>query len=359
MTENLTAKFTALEAQLSSEHTAVMDALSELSAQIGAVATNTDLALVNGAVNTRALLQALGANSPCGCSTPPTLLVPPIGTTPIGIGSDQCKRIQAFLHTVQEIVTTLDAVSSFSISLDFTLLNNSINEVVTSIESGSGLPVISFPEGVQLVGDTITYVADNLLVGGSLSAYFASVLLDLRSGMALGTSADSMQSLYNGVIDASALPSYVKPVIRDAAYCSLYSFYFDPGTTPALGGYDGSACGGTLHGITSCQIFTSTSIALDGATFQYLDLPVATSTPVWGIEGDFFGWTLEILEQVGAHNTRFFGVDSDGTLHLHHNLAHDEGIYDVVDHNFGIAIISTYDGTSADWAFTIKICPPS
>jgi hypothetical protein len=359
MSDNLTTRLNAFESQVAEEHTAIMAGFSDLHDLIAQLGTQNaqlyNLILSQG----KSQIQVISANNPCGCSTPPSLVVPPIGTTPIGISSDQCKRIQAFLHTVQEIVTTLDAVSSFSISLDFTLLNNSINEVITSIESGSDLPVISFPEGVQLVGDTITYVADNLLVGGSLSSYFSSVYFDLRGGMALGGSASDMQGLYNGVIDASDLPSYVKPVLKDAAYRALYSYYFDTGTSPNLTGYDGSVCGGDLHGITSCQVFTSTAISLDGATFQYLDVPIATTTPTWGIVGDFYGYTLEILAQVGSHNTRFFGVDSDGTLHLHHSLAHDEGVYTIVDHDYGIAIISTYDGTSADWPFTIRVCPPS
>lgn len=354
---DLTAKFGALETQLATQAATMGAYVDTVEEKLQALFDEMDLMLINNAVNTRALLQAIGANSPCGCDNPPSLVVPPIGTTPIGISSDQCKRIQAFLHTLQEIVTTLDAVSSFSISLDFTLLNNSINEVITSIESGSDLPVISFPEGVQLVGDTITYVADNLLVGGSLSSYFSSILFDLRDGMTFGTSASSMQGLYNGVVNASSLPSYVKPVLRDAAYLALYSYYFDPGTSPALGGYDGSLCGGLLPDIPSCIVFTSADATFGGHTYSLVFVPPSYGPYPTAIAGDYNGFRFKVITGPTGKNMglyKFIGGVGP-TLLDSFNIDSDE--YTISTTTEAILLVGL-DYDSERVSFTLRICPP-
>jgi hypothetical protein len=356
---DLTAKFETFETQVATEHTAIMAAIATINDTLSTIGTNSELALENSAANTKYLLGALAAINPCNCANPPSLVVPPIGTTPIAISSEQCKRIQAFLHTVQEIVTTLDAVSSFSISLDFTLLSNSINEVVTSIESGSDLPVISFPEGVQLVGDTITYVADNLLVGGSLASYFSSVYFDLRSGMSTGGSASAMQGLYNGVIDASGLPSYVKPVMKDAAYRALYSYYFDTGTSPNLTGYDGSLCTPTLPSITACTDFASTRITLSGPSeLEYLDLlPTSTLGPT-AIAGDYFGYTFDCLTNSAGHLVALYIWNTSDSVSLFNSQESGDPSVLLTTHTHAIAV-QTLENNDNAHPFTYRICPPS
>ncbi len=249
---DLTDKFNALETQLATQDAAMEVALTSINDALALIATDMELSLENAATNTRAILQALASLDPCACGTTPTLVVPPPITTPIAANTELCQRIQAFLHTMQEIMTVLDVASTFSVGLNFSLISNSFNEVIAAIEGGSTVPAISFAEASQLLNDMINYVIGNLLVGDTLSSLFSGQLLDLRDGMSAGTDAVSMQSLYNGVIDASSLPSYVKPVFKHAAYNDLYSFYFDPGTTPDLTGIDGSVCG-----LTDCTSGTS------------------------------------------------------------------------------------------------------
>ena len=240
---DLSAKFTALEEQLLASAEVTDGYIDTVEEKLQLLFDTLDVLNVNNAANTRAILQALAALDPCACAGTPTLIVPPPITTPIEANTELCQRIQAFLHTIQEFMVVLDVASAFSVGLNFSLILNSFNQVINDIESGEDLPIISYPEAVNLVGVMINYIAGNLLVGSDLTTYFSSVILDLRDGMVTGTDAESMKALYDGVIDASDLPSYVKPVIKGAAYNAVYSYYFDPGTSPNLDGYDGGLCG--------------------------------------------------------------------------------------------------------------------
>jgi hypothetical protein len=258
---------------------------------------------------------------------------------------------------MQEVFTTLDFASAFTVGLNFSLIVNSFNEVVTSIESGSDLPVISYSEAVQLVGDMVNYIAGNLLIGGDLSTYFAGVLLDLRSGMALGTSADSMQGLYNGVIDASSMPGYVKSVIKDAAYHALYSYYFDPGTSPALGGFDGSACGGALTDITECTEFQATEQTISGVLYYIVSLPPSYGPFPPAIEGDYFGWSFLITGDESSKMSVYYWDLSDSIQLEVEQFVPDEPAAHVMTHHSHAIIIQSDD--SGDRApFGVIICPP-
>lgn len=306
---DLSEKFTALEDQLDTENSAVLSALAGLSDSLDVLNTAVDTLNNNQSTNTQYLLQALRSLDPCVCAGNPTLIIPPTITDPVTVGSDSCKRIQAFLHTMQEIMTVLDIASTFSVGLNFSLISNSINQVIAGIESGSGLPVISFSEASRLLNDMINYIIANLLRGDSLSSQFSSILLDIRDAMTPGTSASSMQSLYNASIDASSLPDDEKAVMKHAAYDDLFSYYFDPTSSPNLTGYSGTACGipsgtcytfdlvtqhdsggGTYDVVAGdFALFTALlSITVNGGGTLTADIP-----SYYG--GNLAGWTWEVL----------------------------------------------------------------
>lgn len=354
----LTDKFDELETQLAAQNATIAGYVDTVETKLQAVLDFMDIINENAAANTKYLLQAIAANDPCSCTLAPVIQVPPPGSVAIGVSSDQCKRIQAFLHTMQEIFTVLDAASAFSVGLNFTLLYNSINEVINSIESGSDLPIISYSEAVNLVGAMINYIAGNLLVGGDLSTYFAGILLDLRSGMALGTSATAMKGLYDGIVNSSSLPGYVKPVIIGAAYNALYSYYFDPGTSPNLTGYDGSLCGGNLTDITECTDFYSALVTAGAHDYQAVILPPHYGTDPNYIEGDFYHWTFQLFDIATGHQMGIYWYDATHSGVLYHSINTDTGVYTITDHTFAIALFGI-DTDSAALSYRVRICPPS
>lgn len=355
---DLTAKFGALEGQLASQAAATNAYIDTVEAKLQAIFDELDTVVINNAANARAILQAIAANDPCACGGTPTLVIPPIGTTPISISSDQCKRIQAFLHTMQEIMTVLDVASAFSVGLNFSLVSNSINEVIGAIESGSDLPVISYAEASNLINSLINYIIGNLLVGGTLSSYFSSILFDLRDGMTLATSADSAKSLYDGVVSGSSLPDYVKPVISGAAFRALYSYYFDPGTSPNLTGYDGSLCGGSLAGITECTDFPSQSVVTGGDTIWALQVPVlAPALGPTAIAGDYEGWSFQNISGNPSQAMRIYRWDAGGFHFVADRLPGDPAIV------IGVATTAIacqgIDAQPTGEQFTVRVCPPT
>jgi len=298
---DLTAKFGTLEDLITANETAANTDRDLTNTKLQSVID--ELALMQASeVSFRAsLLAAIGALDPCACSGTPTLIVPPVGTTPIPVNEELCKRIQAFLHTMTEIFTVLDAASAFTIGLNFSLIVNSFNQVVASIESGSDLPVISYPEAVSLVGKMINYVALNILRGATLTGSFSSIVLDLRDALISSTSGSAAQVSYGTLVNASSLDSDIKDVINGAAYGALFSYYFDPDTSPNLSGYDGTVCG-----VIDCFELTSSasSVTCGGGVNailwsspfdqQFSDGAGCTSTdPVW-TDTNLVGYTITV-----------------------------------------------------------------
>lgn len=353
---DLTAKFSAFEAEVAANQEEMMAVLSTIDTNIGGL--GEAITTLNNSMQAgfRSLAAQAIANDPCGCGSTPTLVVPPVGTVPITISPEQCQRIQAFLHTMQEIMTVLDVASAFSIGLNFSLIVNSFNEVVTSIESGDDLPVISYVEAVALVGYMINYIAGNLLVGDDLSTLFSGVVLDLRDGMSLSSSADSAKSAYDGVIDGSALPSYVKPVLKGAAYGALYTYYFDPESTPDLTGYDGSACAPDLTDITECVTFPSEDWESGGHTFSVWATPRTAADGI-SIAGNFNGFSVHVLETVGEHATAVYYSTVSGTYILIDQRTHDGLPIPITHDTISIFVRGVdFDGDRTSW--TAELCPP-
>jgi hypothetical protein len=283
---DLTAKFSTLEAEMTSigdeahlQRASIETTLENI--QSGLASINSDMLLMR-----QALLAAIGQNNPCISCDGHSLIVDPPTSIPVSINPTKCKRAQAFIHYMQVVFTVLDSASAFSIPFNPSLVTDAINQVITAVENGDTTPVISFPEAVQLAGDLINYVAGNFLVGGTLSSYFSTLIPDLIPAVHTATTAASAKAQYDAIVDASSLPSYVKPVIRDAAYAAIYSYYFDTGSNPNLTGYSGTVCGDG-----GCQTITSVGMSVDGGGTQQI-IP-------WGSD---FGGTAAISGHTATGN---------------------------------------------------------
>jgi len=240
---DLTAKFTALEEQIAAQAAATDALIDTVEAKLQLIFDTLDVINVNGAVNTRALLAAMHQNSPCTTCDPVDISVPPTSPDDNPVNEDKCKRTQAFIHAMTEVFGVLDVMSAFGVPFTPSLITDAINQVITALANGDPTPLPSFPEMIQIVGDGVNYVAGGFFVGDTLAGYFAPLVFDLQAAIYAATSPAGAQSAYNSVIDASeAIPNYAKPLMKDAAYNELWSFYLDPASDVNLTGYDGSIC---------------------------------------------------------------------------------------------------------------------
>jgi hypothetical protein len=353
---DLTAKFTGLEEQLDTEHTATQASLDAINTRLDEFSTTLDTLLANNAVNTRALLAAIGQNSPCApCPTPP-IIIPPTGTTGLPIDSDACKRSQAFLNFMEGVFTVLDVASSVGIGFNPSLITDAFNQVIASLSGGDSPNAISFPEGVQLVGDMINYVALNLLRGSTLVGSFIPLYSDLRDAVYLSGSPDAAKTAYRNVIASSDLDSDIKTVLEDAAYNDLFSYFFDAGTSPDLTGLDGGVCSGSLHGITSCQTFSTVETSRGGHIYHSIQLPTSYGPDTQFIAGDFFGWTWNVVAGDAPHLMGMYYYDTGGTEHTGPSETVGDDILTIGVHTAAIGFFSI-DFADTSGPFQIRFCP--
>jgi len=363
----LTEKFDAFEAQVAEQNAAILLSMGGINDTLSLLNSALDTLINNGATNTRYLLQAIAQNSPCADCEGQAIEVPPIDTTTRPINSDKCKRTQAFLNAMTRIFEVLDVMSAFSIGFQPNLITDAVNQVIDALGNGDTTPTISFPESVQLVGDGINYIAGNLLVGDTLASLFAAQYFTLRDAIYSATSADDARNAYNTIISASGIPSYAQPVIKDAAYSALWSYYFDTSTAPNLSGLDGSVCtlgpGGcyefaavaytssvpsSAYGLSDdFDVFTpGSTLNTTGGSFTF------TPAVIYG--ADLFGWTIESLTP---------GV----TINYQHRAEAPSSPTILTNDAFSVASpladtpISVHTGTFIFFAsdpFTLRLCPP-
>lgn len=350
----LTEKFTALEEQVATQDAAMQVDLNAIREALGLLNDQIDTLNINGAANTRAILLAIGQNSPCSpCPTPP-IIIPVTDPTEQPIDTDKCKRVQAFLHAMQEVFTVLDVASSVGIGFNPTVIVDAWNQVITALANGDETPVISFPEAVQLGGSLINYAAYNFLVGGTLSASFATLIPELKDAIYSAASPSAGQSIYNDLIDASELHSTVKAVLKDAAYNALWSYYFDPATDPNLTGYGGTEC--TPAG---CFEFDSETACTGGFCRQYIVwLPPLTGVTNLGgttwdkdvlLIDDLFGWQIT---NTGVSAKRFV-----------YNVTGGSQVVDFIEPDTPLVMevhtdVALVDDSFSDGAFSIRLCSP-
>jgi len=270
---DLTAKFAALEAQLAAQAAVTDGYIDTVETKLQALFDELDTMLINNAANTRAILTALAANSPCSPCPTPSLSVPPTDTSEHELSSDKCKRAQAFVHALLEIATVTDAISAFSIPFAPQLIIDSIDTVITAIGNGDATPLMSWSEASNFVNQGITYGIGNFLVGGNLVSMISALAFDIRDATYNAPSPADAQAAYWAVIDGSDVPDYAKGLLKAFAYNDLVTFYFDPLSSIETTGYSGTACNEILP--TECVVITSHSLDIGSGPRQTIELSAA------------------------------------------------------------------------------------
>jgi hypothetical protein len=348
---DLTNKFSTLEEQLTAEHTEMQDTTDNIYALLGTMSDLLTTIQQNNALNARYLLAAIGQNSPCAPCPTPSLSVPPTDTTPRAVNTDKCKRAQAFLHAMAEIMTVMDVTSAFSIALNPSLIGDAIGQVITALENGDTTPLPSYPEATQIVGTGINYVAGNIFVGTTLSSQFSTVVFDLQSAIYSASSSADMQSVFGGVIDGSSIVDFAKPLIKALGYNALFTYYFDPASDPNIAGYSGTVCaeaGGCLTITSSLQTISGAgpySLIVWPSDFDPVDVVDGTTSSgnVWATI-DMEGWSIHpalqstIFVYSGDHGTT---IDANDT-------------YVIPTSTTFVAVIHAADTSLQD----VEVCPP-
>jgi hypothetical protein len=282
---DLEHKFEALESQLSTQHTAIGNALNSILAALGAppptatttladistqlsalndtlagiisdnrdfyasnldvlglINTNLDTMLNNNSLNTQRLLIAIAANDPCKVCDVVPLLPPPLDVTPQTVDQDHCKRMQALIYSLERLTVKLDALSSFGVGFSPTVIRDAFSEVITELGVVGELEYPSLGEVAQIAGAAAAYVVSNIFSSNSLPANFLSIKDQLLVVLYDTNSASAGQSAYRSFLDGSGLPSAVVQLFKAMAYTSLFNLYYDSSNTLDLSGYDGTIC---------------------------------------------------------------------------------------------------------------------
>lgn len=357
---DLTAKFATFEEQIADEHTAIMAALADMQAALDLVSSNTDLALENGAANTKALLAALGQTGACFPCPTPSIIVPPVDTTGVTINPEHCQRSQAIIATIHNILAAMDTLQSFNVVGSFNVINDAISEIIGAIAAGDTVPLPSFPEAVNIAGDYVSYAGERLFSGVGLIEQFSPLEASLVGAVSFATSAGASQTAYNSIIEGSGVSNGARLLFEAVPYSALWSYYFDPGSTPDLSGFDGGACGGSLSGITACTDFDAVLAAADGADWYAIQVPVAFPgvDNDFMIAGDYFGWTVELLSSGTGRAIRGRYVNLAGSNEAEFMLTFVGDTNEYLHHTQAIAIY-TNDHDSGAEPFSVRICPPA
>lgn len=292
---DLSAKFSTLEEQLAAQASTMEGYVDTVETKLQALFDQLDLMLINNAANTRYLLAALAASSPCSPCPTPSLSVPPVDGSEHALSEDKCKRAQAFVHALLEIATVTDAISAFSIPFAPQLIIDAIDEVITAIGNGDPTPLMSWSEASNFVSQAIVYIAGNFLVGGNLVSMISDLAFDIRDVTYNAPSPADAKAAYDALIDASDVPDYAKGLLKAFAYNDLVTFYFDPLSSLNTTGYSGTACNEILP--TDCVILTSVAINIGFGDRQTIAL-----SPSWsGFTAYNDDHTLGVLVYAEAH----------------------------------------------------------
>lgn len=240
---DLSAKFSELETQLATQSATIGGYIDTVEAKLQAIADTLDILNENNAANTKALLAALGQTGACFPCPTPSIVVPPLVTTPAPVNTAFCQRSQAFVHAIHSILAAMDTLQSFNVVGTFSVLNDAISEIINGIISGGSPPLPSFPETVNIVGDYVSYAGERLFSGVGLVDQFSPLESVLTNALFNAGSAEAAQAAFNASIDGSGASTGAKLLFKAVGYSALYSYYFDPGSSPDVSGYDGSLCG--------------------------------------------------------------------------------------------------------------------
>lgn len=317
---DLTAKFAALEAQLATQAATTGNYIDEVEEKLDFLNAQIDTLNINGAANTRYLLNALSRLDPCATCPPPSITIPPVGEETSAIDADKCKRAQAFIAFMGSATVMLDLASGLGTGTFPSLLLSAYQEVIDASSAYAGMPLISFSEGASLIGSLINYALLNIGRADTLAAQFDTIKAGLLPVLFSSVSAADAQSKYVSYLSSSGLPSDEVDVLTKAGYNGLFSFAFDPGSGIDLTPYDGSICGlppGCLDFTTDemVEVTTESGAAIIPDWEKYGITPhnnPGHTNPIW-IDGDFANWTYTIVSAPDAVYHEILGVGGSGS----------------------------------------------
>jgi len=348
---DLTAKFTTLEGQLATQAATTQGYIDTVEAKLQALADTMDIIVVNNAANTKALLAAIGQSAACFPCPTPSITVPTVPGSTVPINSEFCQRSQGFLQTIHDILAAMDTLQSFNVVGTFNVLNDAISEVISGVVAGDTVPLPSFPETVNIVGNYISYAGERLFSGVGLVEQFDPLHDDLQNAIYSGGSASASQAAFNAAIDASSVSLVGKYLIEGVAYNALWAYYFDPTSDPDVSGYNGSICsyaGGcfTLTAELTVQTGVTRYMLVWGGPIEgHTDYGAGGITADHNVftDDNLTGWTMEASIDV----TLYWGEGGASTYC---------GANDVCAMQAGPR--SLVFGTYASEPFTAIICPP-
>jgi hypothetical protein len=355
---DLTAKFAALEGQISddadeahSQRLTIISALEDIQTAIANV--NSDMLLMKGTI-----VATLGQTAACFPCPTPAITVPSTGTTGVPIDPVHCQRSQWIVSAISNILGQFDTLQSFNVIGTFGVLNDAIGQIVGAIAAGDTIPLPSFPETVNIVGDYVSYAGERVFSGLSLSEQFAPLYGPLVTAVNFAGDPAAAQSAYDGVIDASTATNGAKLLFKALAYNALWTYAFDSGSTPDVTAFDGSACGGSLHDLGACTNFGSAEETHGGHQFFELVIPVAYAGHPAYITGDYFGWSFQVLTNDPGHAVGIYYLDTGDAGHLAVSQQAGDDAFTFAVHTNAVAV-QTLDHEPDDHPFTIRICPPA
>lgn len=367
---DLSGKFSALQAQLDIQAETMQGYVDTVETKLQSIADFLDVMNINNAANARAILAAIGQTGACfPCPTPP-ITVPPIDTTINPVNEDRCKRSQAFIATIHEILAAMDTLQSFNVVGTFNVINDAISDIIASVAAGDTVPLPSFPETVQIVGTYVSYAGERLFSGVGLIEQFSPLEATLTQALANTDSTDAAKGTYDSIISSSGVSAAGKFLFQAVPYQALYNYFFDPATEPDLSGYSGAAC--TLAG---CTTITAIPTALSpragtvsntyaappplgfGAdndiTFSVFDPYVFAEPIIW--VGDIYGYTFDYGSGQPFHIDAIDGSNNN----VFHTVFSGPGLpVTCTVHTVKVLIANNTNAGSAAAVFTVDVCPP-
>lgn len=348
---SLTEKFDDLETMLAGQSATMGAYVDTVETKLQTIADFLDIMNENNAANTKALLAALGQTGACFPCPTPSIVVPPIATNPLVPNTAQCKRAQGIIDTIHKILAGMDTLQSFNVIGSFNVINDAISEIVGAIAAGDALPLPSFPETVNIVGDYVSYAGERLFSGVGLIEQFSPLESALITAVANGTTPEAAQAAYVGVIEASGVSNGARLLFEAVAYNALWSYYFDPDSDPDLSAFDGDVCG-----FAECVTIEAQVVNFDGfpghTAIVWSPTFTAVSVTPGGYHADNDAWCTEDLS--GWTITSTFPVTlreqyTSSTIDLAAGVP-----YTLIDVD-GMSVLNL---TGSD-AFSVELCPPT
>lgn len=305
---DLTGKFTDLETQLAANQSDLIAGMGALNDSLLLIVSALDTLNNNGATNTKYLLSAINASDPCVDCGSVSPIVPGIGSATPPADTDTCQRVQAFIATIAAFAAGYTTLQSYNVTATVSVINSTIQTVISGISGTDEVPLPSFPETVNLVGDYFSSAASHIFDSTTPSDSFALVSSAMRDALFSAGSTPGMQSAFNSIIESSGMPAADKLLLKATAYNALWAYFFDPASEPDLSGYDGELC--SLPVGTCYELAFVPALWSNGGNDPVVSATFGPFTPVDAITsssgvvtsdvpcfyaGDLTGWTWEVL----------------------------------------------------------------